>query len=96
MQAGEHDEEEAQDAQRGLWSLPESQRVPPWEWRAKGWKGEHAKRPAQQSRECGAKRTCREMTSCEEARFHLEECGLTRLDGDSDGVPCESICRGSR
>lgn len=26
-------EKEAQDAQRGLWSLPESQRVPPWEWR---------------------------------------------------------------
>ena len=28
------------------------------------------------------------MTSCEEARFYLEECSLTRLDGDKDGVPC--------
>ena len=36
---------------------------------------------------------CREMTSCDEAMFYLRECGLTRLDGDSDGVPCESICR---
>ncbi len=35
----------------------------------------------------------REMTSCDEAMFYLRECGLTRLDGDSDGVPCESICR---
>jgi len=26
-------EQEAQDEQRGLWSLPESQRMPPWEWR---------------------------------------------------------------
>jgi len=26
-------EQEAQNASRGLWSLPESQRVPPWEWR---------------------------------------------------------------
>jgi hypothetical protein len=32
------------------------------------------------------------MTSCEEALFHLEECGLSRLDGDSDGVPCEALC----
>ncbi|MEX2352884.1 MAG: excalibur calcium-binding domain-containing protein, partial [Gammaproteobacteria bacterium] len=40
-----------------------------------------------------SKQYCREMTSCEEARFYLISCGLTRLDGDSDGVPCEAICR---
>jgi hypothetical protein len=33
------------------------------------------------------------MESCREARFYLETCGLTRLDGDRDGVPCEAICR---
>lgn len=27
-------EAEAQAARRGLWALPEAQRVPPWEWRA--------------------------------------------------------------
>ena len=42
---------------------------------------------------CGNKRYCREMSSCKEAKFYLQECGLTRLDGDNDGVPCESICR---
>jgi len=26
-------EKEAQEAGRGLWALPEAQRVPPWEWR---------------------------------------------------------------
>ena len=42
---------------------------------------------------CGTKKYCREMTSCKEARFYLEQCGLTRLDGDNDGVLCEEICR---
>jgi micrococcal nuclease len=26
-------EDEAREAKRGLWGLPEAQRVPPWEWR---------------------------------------------------------------
>jgi hypothetical protein len=34
------------------------------------------------------------MTSCEEARHYLKDCGLKRLDGDGDGVPCNSLCRG--
>jgi hypothetical protein len=42
---------------------------------------------------CGSKRTCSAMVSCEEALFYLRECGATRLDGDGDGVPCESLCR---
>lgn len=42
---------------------------------------------------CGAKQKCGEMSSCEEARFYLEQCGLSRLDADHDGVPCETICR---
>lgn len=42
---------------------------------------------------CESKRYCREMTSCAEARFYLARCGLHRLDGDGDGVPCESLCR---
>ena len=25
--------------------------------------------------------------------WDLSECGLTRVAGDSDGVPCESMCR---
>jgi hypothetical protein len=41
---------------------------------------------------CGGKRVCGQMDSCEEANFYLNQCGLGRLDGDNDGVPCESIC----
>lgn len=42
---------------------------------------------------CGSKRTCKEMSSCEEARFYLKQCGLQHLDKDKDGTPCEAICR---
>lgn len=42
---------------------------------------------------CGDKRTCKQMSNCEEAMHYLKNCGLTRLDGDGDGVPCESLCR---
>ena len=41
---------------------------------------------------CGGKRYCGEMDSCAEANFYLNQCGLGRLDGDGDGVPCEKIC----
>ena len=42
---------------------------------------------------CETRMNCSQMTSCEEAYFHLLQCGNSRLDGNSDGVPCESICR---
>ena len=43
---------------------------------------------------CGTKHYCREMTSCDEARFFLKQCGVTTIDGDHDGVPCEqALCR---
>jgi len=38
------------------------------------------------------KRVCGDMDSCEDARFHLEQCGMSRLDGDGDGSPCEKLC----
>ena len=41
---------------------------------------------------CGSKRYCKQMNSCEEARAFLSQCGLSRLDGDKDGVPCEVLC----
>lgn len=44
------------------------------------------------SRRCGEKRFCKEMSSCEEVRYYLNECGVKGLDGDSDGRPCESVC----
>jgi len=41
---------------------------------------------------CGGKTKCSQMTSCAEAYYYLNKCGLTRLDRDKDGIPCESIC----
>jgi endonuclease YncB( thermonuclease family) len=89
-------EDEAREARRGLWGLPETERVPPWEWRRLGKKAHDDRELRAQEAgpfECGVKQSCREMISCEEARFHLVECDLDGLDGDGDGVPCESICR---
>lgn len=43
--------------------------------------------------QCGSKRTCKAMSSCAEAKHYLNVCGVSRLDRDGDGVPCESLCR---
>lgn len=42
---------------------------------------------------CGTKRKCAEMRSCDEAKFHLTNCGARWLDGDGDGRPCNKLCR---
>lgn len=42
---------------------------------------------------CSTRKDCSQMTSCAEARFQLEQCGNTRLDGNGDGVTCESLSR---
>ncbi|PJG82140.1 cold-shock protein [Caviibacterium pharyngocola] len=36
---------------------------------------------------------CKNMESCEQAKFYLNQCGESRLDRDGDGVPCENICK---
>lgn len=41
---------------------------------------------------CGVKTTCGQMSSCDEAKFYLTQCGVKRLDGDGDGIPCASLC----
>lgn len=43
---------------------------------------------------CSCSKTCTQMTSCDEAYFQLRQCGCSKRDGDSDGVPCEKICPG--
>jgi cold shock CspA family protein len=40
--------------------------------------------------ECKGKRRCSQMTSCEEAIFYLKNCPGVEIDGDGDGIPCES------
>jgi hypothetical protein len=38
---------------------------------------------------CSGKSNCSAMTSCAEARFYLQNCPFTNMDGDGDGIPCE-------
>ena len=40
--------------------------------------------------QCDGRRYCSQMTSCEEAKYFLRNCPNTEMDGDHDGVPCES------
>lgn len=96
----------ARDAGRGLWSMPARQTTAPWTYRAERRDAGSPQQttPIQRAPiqtalaapgfSCGQKRLCRQMTSCEEATFHLQQCGLRSIDGDGDGVPCEQICRG--
>lgn len=93
-------EDAARSARIGLWS--QANPTPPWEFRH----GSHprtASHPQSRGREdaggrksCGEKKYCKQMTSCEEARFYLEQCGISSLDRDGDGTPCESLCNRSR
>lgn len=39
---------------------------------------------------CDGRRYCSQMTSCEEATYFLRHCPGTEMDGNGDGVPCES------
>ena len=42
--------------------------------------------------DCSAKRFCKDMSICDEARAYLVQCGMKNLDRDGDGVPCEALC----
>lgn len=89
-------ENEAKAAYKGLWSQPNP--IKPSDFR-RGTRANSTKpipTPVKQAQNghfsCSGKRFCREMTSCAEAKFYLNKCGVKRLDGDNDGIPCESIC----
>jgi len=90
-------EREAQRARRGLWA--QAGAVPPWEWRKLHAGDEprlaqaHTSGTAEpEAYACGSKRFCSEMSSCAEARFYLAHCGAKSLDGNGDGMPCETLC----
>jgi endonuclease YncB( thermonuclease family) len=91
-------EADARRARRGLWSLPKSDVVAPWEWRRTsdstphGPAGIHLVAPFTAGSTCGRKHLCGQMTSCAEAKHYLRSCGVSSLDRDRDGVPCDSIC----
>ena len=39
---------------------------------------------------CDGREYCSQMSSCEEATFFINNCPNTKMDGNYDGVPCES------
>lgn len=39
---------------------------------------------------CDGRTRCPQMTSCAEATYFIRQCPGTQMDGDADGVPCES------
>jgi micrococcal nuclease len=41
-------------------------------------------------RRCDGRHYCSQMSSCEEATWFLKNCPGTQMDGDNDGVPCET------
>jgi len=87
-------EEKARAGGVGLWA--DSSPTPPWEYRHGGQKKPKASTASAGTTgggACGSKSKCGEMSSCSEARHYLNDCGLSKLDRDHDGVPCESICR---
>lgn len=84
----------AQQAKRGLWSKS-GKPISPEQWR----KTHPAKSTVSTSvasahvnAACGRKHLCSQMVSCEEAKVYLLHCGVKTLDGNGDGVPCESLC----
>jgi endonuclease YncB( thermonuclease family) len=89
---------EARQAGRGLWGQPSP--LAPWQWR----KLHSSATPVVPNRtaapvmlydmECGKKRYCSQMASCDEAHFYLTRCGVKTLDGNGDGEPCENLCAG--
>jgi len=85
-------QEEAKKESRGMWA--QDKPIPPWKWRKL-----HPIVTAtslQTTRltgfNCGKKKYCSEMTSCEEAKFYLSQCKIKSLDGDGNGIPCENLC----
>ncbi|MEL7049633.1 MAG: excalibur calcium-binding domain-containing protein, partial [Pseudomonadota bacterium] len=44
------------------------------------------------SADCCSKRYCKDMVTCAEAYHYMTMCGLSRLDRDQDGIPCEKVC----
>ena len=94
---------EAKQAPYGLWA--QSNPTPPWEWRkqhpstfstrpnvTRSSAAAHAKNTTLRDPHCGKKKRCSQMSSCEEAKYYLTQCGVKSLDGDGDGTPCEKLC----
>ncbi|WP_376704453.1 excalibur calcium-binding domain-containing protein [Mesorhizobium sp. ISC25] len=90
----------AQAANLGLWG---GTFQAPWEWRT-----EHSENPRPatsqplgiisdrqlaQGYACQPRRTCSQISSCDEANWYLVNCSWGgKLDRDRDGIACETLC----
>jgi endonuclease YncB( thermonuclease family) len=91
-----------QDKNAGLWNLPESQRIPPWEWRHPK-NGTHLNNKHHNKHntkpEWGRVHLWRQagLPTNDQLRrkpaFTFSTCGLSSLDGNHDGTPCSKLCR---
>ncbi|MDO9011545.1 MAG: thermonuclease family protein [Gallionella sp.] len=81
---------EARQARRGLWVQPVP--IPPRDWRKQHPAQPHSVTKSPVPDDCGNKKYCSEMRSCDEARYYLTQCGVGSLDGNGDGLPCERLC----
>lgn len=80
-------EKEAREAKRGLWADNACYET------LKPFVSPSPYKPVNENYSCENKSKCNQMSTCDEAYFYLQNCGLTRLDADKDGVPCESLCK---
>lgn len=90
----------AKAAKLGLWV---GKFDAPWDWRASHADGAApARQPlgimsrklvAQSGYSCEPRRTCKQISSCDEAQWYLQNCSWGgKLDRDNDGVACETLC----
>jgi len=90
-------ERQARNANRGLWS--ESGPIPPWEWRnderrSTSSSSQNSPSPSLPYDPDGPDRDCGDFSSHSVAQQFYEAAGRGdphRLDGDGDGVACESL-----
>ena len=93
-------EQAARAARVGIWGTPDP--IAPWDYRQPGNRPRAAPQPqgffrslmdlTKATLQCTGKPRCGDLRSCEDAYFYFRQCGLYRLDGDGDGVPCERLC----
>ena len=75
----------------------------PWDWRAAHANNAQStgqplgligrRLVAQSGSSCEPRRTCSQISSCDEAQWYLQNCSWGgKLDRDKDGIACESLC----
>lgn len=70
---------------------PEPETIAPVQIKeAKHFSDNSSPAPSKTQFSCEGKTHCSQMSSCAEATFYIQHCPNTEMDGNHDGVPCES------